>query len=156
MRVDDAHDDSTTERVGLAVTMLVCMLYWLFEFSYAYVHVHYVCNCILHIKNAGLMGICEEIDALNRLVQAAADAATNPGSLLYVDSRVKLSSKSGSRWTQRQSSKPGEYVHVHVYGSFAVLNYIYTMYNTIDHIPVVLYKSPEEVGHDVCLYIIFT
>ena len=61
------------------------------------------------------MGICEEIDALNRLVQAAADAATNPGSLLYVDSRVKLSSKSGSRWTQRQSSKPGEYVHVRVW-----------------------------------------
>lgn len=61
--------------------------------------------CVLNTQHAGLTGICEEVYSLKRQVQAAAIAATNPGSLLSLDNGVKQTNRVKSGWTQ--TSKTG-------------------------------------------------
>lgn len=78
---------------------------------------------MLCVQQAGLTGICEEINSLSKLVQAAACAATNSGSLLSVDSGVRLRSRVESGQVQKQKSEGGNIkssdVHcIPVYPSF--------------------------------------
>ena len=100
----DASSSSIADGIDLALSMLVQAV-CLFDLCM------HVLRLLLCVQHAGLIGIIEEIDSLHKLVQAAASAATNCGSLLSLDSSTRLKSRSESGRVQEQKSKAGNVLY---------------------------------------------